>query len=363
MDRNVLPDLLLELFCDLLCLDIQHGEGLVGETARQTYQKRLRNQTQHLNYPIGRRKVVPEAKQKPDETGLCELHACLNADLVNAWFKYLWLEVGPRLSTLIGPHAYNEELWEAYVYPVSRLVVFFRPEHPFINPALEHRNPDLMDVKLEASSCQACTLTRIGSHRPTLYTLLAVIRSRISHESHQKHPDRLRLTRLVNCWLDRHVLKMSDTANDQLMRRTCGQHAQTLHVARLYNKFLRRQAILRAQELQSNQQPATNRGSAGIPRNSQHVRWADREGRSSSTSVCKATTLQDLVEAMPELSHIEVITATHFVLPSITSRNTSKCVGLNRVVAPWNDFRIAACAVFMAFLVCRLKCSTPKHFA
>ncbi|KAK5074196.1 hypothetical protein LTR64_006659 [Lithohypha guttulata] len=138
------------------------------------------------------------------------MHRGLNADFVFQWFKFLSLEVGARMEILRSSNKEHVGAWpwDNVVKPLSRLHRMWLTQKEvdeafgdFVFYGFERSIP-LMDVTYQADGCKACILARVGSNINTLCALKCLIKSRITLESHAKHPNRLRLLRLVDAWIE-----------------------------------------------------------------------------------------------------------------------------------------------------------------
>lgn len=210
-DRKLVPDDQLKLFCQFLQDNhsgevIRHPDG--GYHIHKDYP-----QPHKLKFPIGKPDLITRKfflPKQEDYTFLCNEHATLNADFVHQWFKFIQLEVGARLEILrassreyVGAYA-----WDNVVKPLTRLHRIWMRDADvkktfgkFCHEGFES-TIDTIDVTYQEDGCEACILKRIGSHINTLHALRCIIKSRLSLESHAKHPRRLRLLRIVDPWIE-----------------------------------------------------------------------------------------------------------------------------------------------------------------
>ncbi|KAK5949025.1 hypothetical protein OHC33_009946 [Knufia fluminis] len=211
-DRKLVPDEQIRLFCDILFMRFNVGEGLHDEYARTCYINRIRPQITKLRFPLARPHGVVRKLLLPEQskyTYLCDIHCGLNADFVHQWFKFLALEVGARMEILrsssqehVGVYA-----WHSIIKPLTRLhKMWLTPEQvreafgDFVETGFDPQIT-LIDAKRQADGCEACILARIAEHPNTLWALHTLIKSRITPESHERHPTRLRLLRLIDPWI------------------------------------------------------------------------------------------------------------------------------------------------------------------
>lgn len=211
-DRKLVPDEQIRLFCDILFMRFNVGEGLHDEYARTCYINRIRPQITKLRFPLTRPHGVVRKLLLPEQskyTYLCDIHCGLNADFVHQWFKFLALEVGARMEILrsssqehVGVYA-----WHSIIKPLTRLhKMWLTPEQvreafgDFVETGFDPQIT-LIDAKRQADGCEACILARIAEHPNTLWALHTLIKSRITPESHERHPTRLRLLRLIDPWI------------------------------------------------------------------------------------------------------------------------------------------------------------------
>lgn len=210
-DKKLVPDDQIKLFCQIL------QDNRVGEVIRHAdgsyhiHQERPR--TSKLNFPLSRPDPITRKLLLPKQSEyayLCDEHKPLNADFVHQWFQYLQLEVGARLEILrastrehIGGYS-----WDNIVKPLTRLHRIWMRETEvkltfgkFCHKGFEN-TIDMIDPTYQEDGCEACILKRVGSHINTLHALRCIVKSRLSLESHAKHPNRLRLLRLIEPWIE-----------------------------------------------------------------------------------------------------------------------------------------------------------------
>lgn len=184
-----------------------------------------------LRFPLAKPHSVVRKLLLPEQskyTYLCDVHSGLNADFVHQWFKYLALEVGARMEILrssnrehIGAYA-----WDAIVKPLTRIhKIWLSPEQvqeAFGNFVESEFDPQysLIDARPQADGCEACILARIGTHINTVWALHTLVKSRITLDSHARHPSRLRLLRLIDAWIQHYQERYStDTEVTRLRQR------------------------------------------------------------------------------------------------------------------------------------------------
>jgi len=211
-DRKLVPDEQIKLFCDILFLHRDTGENLDDEYGRKCYLNRIRPLMVKLRFPLAKPHSVVRKLLLPEQSKysyLCDVHSGLNADFVHQWFKYLALEVGARMEILrssnrehIGTYA-----WDAIIKPLTRLhKIWLSPEQvreafgDFVETEFDPQY-SLIDARPQADGCEACILARIGTHINTVWALHTLVKSRITLESHARHPSRLRLLRLIDHWI------------------------------------------------------------------------------------------------------------------------------------------------------------------
>lgn len=228
-NRKHVPDDQISLFCDILRFKGDLGEGFEDEYTRRCYVNRLRPLLPKLRFPLAkppsivRKLLLPEQSQY---TRLCDMHAGLNADFVHQWFKFVALEVGARLEILRsgGPEQVGEFAWENVIAPLTRLhKIWLSAEqvHEAFGDFSEVENDpqmSLIDVNHQHDGCEACILARIGTHINTVWALRTLIKSRISLESHSKHPSRLRLLRLVEPWIQCYQARYDNAPEEEPLR-------------------------------------------------------------------------------------------------------------------------------------------------
>lgn len=237
VDRKLVPDEQLKVFCDVLHFEYEHGDGWrEGEDGINRYVNRIRPLIPRLRYPLAKANRVERLLigKRTTQATLCNAHIGLNADFVQQWFKYLTLEVGARLEILRYSNP-TDWTWYNVIIPCFRLNRIWTKPHQLkdyfgINVDTESKNEfPLIENDFQTNECKACILARIGSHPGTLLALNSCIRSRISFESHRKHPNRLRLLRLVGPWLDSCLDK--NTSNSLAAKRLISA-IEDLHLTR-----------------------------------------------------------------------------------------------------------------------------------
>ena len=230
-DRKLVPDEQIKLFCNVLFLQGDTGENFDDEYGRKCYLNRTRPLMTKLRFPLAKPHSVVRKLLLPEQskyTYLCDVHSGLNADFVHQWFKYLALEVGARMEILrasdrehIGAYA-----WDAIVKPLTRLhKIWLSSEQvqeafgDFVETEFD-RQYSLIDAKPQADGCEACILARIGTHINTVWALHTLVKSRITLDSHARHPSRLRLLRLIDAWIQHYQERYStDTEVTRLRQR------------------------------------------------------------------------------------------------------------------------------------------------
>ena len=213
-DRKVVPDEQIKLFCDILRIKYDRGEGLDDELQRQQYRNRVRGLVRKLNFPLAKPASVLNKlhvlPKQSEYTHLCDLHQELNADFVHQWFKYIQLEVGARLEPLrSSSRGYIEPIvWDNAIKPLTRIHnMWLAPgqlEETFGDFVLDgfENTIEMMNDRPQSDRCEACMLARLGSRAYTLWALRCVIKSRVSLVSQANHPKWLRLLRLIEPWLE-----------------------------------------------------------------------------------------------------------------------------------------------------------------
>lgn len=210
-DRKLVPDDQIRLFCAIL------QENTYGQLIRKadgSYETdKERPQWHKLKFPLSKPDPVTRKlflPKQPEYTYLCKEHTWLNADFVHQWFKCIQLEVGARLEILRASTRENigEYAWDNIIKPLTRLHRLWMKDADvrrvfgdFCHEGFES-SIDMVDPSYQEDGCEACILKRIGSHINTLHALQCAIKGRISLESHARHPNRLRLLRIVEPWID-----------------------------------------------------------------------------------------------------------------------------------------------------------------
>ena len=192
-----------------------------------------------LKHPVCKPGRISQLVLPPQSeyTHLCDMHNRLNADFVHQWFKMIFLEVGARLELLraSGREYLGEVLYDDIIYKTTCLHTIWLSSTMFDETFPGFRNSTSLPYSdaRQSDGCEACILARIGSNSSLLIQLRAIIKSRISPESHKRHPERLRLLRLVDGWLQVH--RKSKNADAQSWHDSCMQ-ASELWADQLYIK-------------------------------------------------------------------------------------------------------------------------------
>lgn len=209
--RKHVPDDQMKLFCEILHFRADLREDHYTEQGRARYRERIQPLFKGLDFPLCRPKYLTKLilPKQSEYTHLCDLHRELNADFVHQWFKLLALEVGARLEDLrsSSEKTLGSYIWLHYIKPLTRLHKLWEsPQRTqeafgdFIEVGLK-KDMYLIDARSQLDKCEACILARIGGHPQTIMCLRAIVKSRLTPESQERHRSRLRLLRLTENWL------------------------------------------------------------------------------------------------------------------------------------------------------------------